>query len=68
MIIFDDLLKVPCKYPKLGRVKENVFKKQVLDVWLRHGRRLQRDRLEHDAPGENMNKILNQQYNNKPKP
>ena len=55
---------------KLQRVKENVFRKQVKEIWGKHGPRLMAQIRAVKASadvGANMNGILQNQYRNTPK-
>ena len=55
---------------KLQRVKENVFRKQVKEVWGKHGPRLMSQLRAAKASadvGANMNGILQNQYRGTPK-
>ena len=58
------------KNKKFQRIKEGIFKKQVVAIWNTHGVRLRKQYYEdeYERPGHGVNEMLQNTYNKSPKP
>jgi len=66
-----DWARIRDQHPKLKRVKEGPFRRQVRELWQKNENRLKREKFyedEYEGPGNNANAILQKSYSkNTPK-